>query len=127
MERARARISPNMSRPSAAELEPQNVNSPGPGQLAAFRTCTGSPREPLICYATDKKGSDAKTGSGASELPFKRIFEPRLDRPLPFWMVFSVIFAALYARHFPCCGCPITGTKRATIFPPHGIFFALAR
>ena len=25
---------------------------------------------------------------------------PRLDAPLPLWMIFPVIFAALYASHF---------------------------
>jgi 4-amino-4-deoxy-L-arabinose transferase-like glycosyltransferase len=30
----------------------------------------------------------------------KEIFEPRLDAPFPLWMIFPVIFAALYATHF---------------------------
>src|SRR3569833_1513192 len=29
----------------------------------------------------------------------KQIFEPRLDAPFPLWMIFPVIFAALYACH----------------------------
>ncbi|MGA3334817.1 MAG: glycosyltransferase [Terracidiphilus sp.] len=28
------------------------------------------------------------------------IFNPRLDRPLPVWMIFPVVFVALYASHF---------------------------
>ena len=31
---------------------------------------------------------------------FERIFIPRLDRPLPVWMIFPVVFVALYASHF---------------------------
>jgi len=30
----------------------------------------------------------------------RRLLEPRRDAPLPLWMVFPVIFAALYASHF---------------------------
>jgi hypothetical protein len=26
--------------------------------------------------------------------------QPRLDAPLPLWMIFPVVFAALYATHF---------------------------
>jgi 4-amino-4-deoxy-L-arabinose transferase-like glycosyltransferase len=31
---------------------------------------------------------------------FEKIFVPRLDRPLPVWMIFPVVFVALYASHF---------------------------
>ncbi len=30
----------------------------------------------------------------------RRLMQPRLDAPLPLWMIFPVIFAALYASHF---------------------------
>ena len=30
----------------------------------------------------------------------KQIFEPRKDAPFPLWMVFPVIFVALYVSHF---------------------------
>jgi hypothetical protein len=33
-------------------------------------------------------------------LRFARPLQPRLDKPLPLWMIFPVIFAALYASHF---------------------------
>jgi hypothetical protein len=32
-------------------------------------------------------------------LRFARLLQPRLDAPLPLWMIFPVIFAALYASH----------------------------
>ena len=31
---------------------------------------------------------------------WRQILEPRLDRPFPTWMIFPVIFVALYATHF---------------------------
>ncbi len=37
---------------------------------------------------------------------FKRLIEPRLDAPLPLWMIFPVIFAALYASHFTLLALP---------------------
>ena len=39
-------------------------------------------------------------------MPFQRFMEPRLDRPLPLWMIFPVIFAALYASHFTLLAVP---------------------
>ena len=31
---------------------------------------------------------------------WRRLIEPRLDAPFPLWMIFPVVFAALYACHF---------------------------
>src|SRR6516162_4388976 len=31
---------------------------------------------------------------------WRRLFEPRLDAPFPLWMIFPVVFVALYASHF---------------------------
>jgi hypothetical protein len=33
-------------------------------------------------------------------LSWRKLFEPRLDAPFPLWMIFPVVFAALYASHF---------------------------
>jgi 4-amino-4-deoxy-L-arabinose transferase-like glycosyltransferase len=56
-------------------------------------------------------------------LPFKRFFEPRLDRPLPSWMIFSVIFAALYASHFPLLGVPYYWDEAGYYIPAAWDFF----
>jgi hypothetical protein len=37
---------------------------------------------------------------GVNRLQLKRLIRPRLDSPLPLWMIFPVIFTALYASHF---------------------------
>jgi 4-amino-4-deoxy-L-arabinose transferase-like glycosyltransferase len=56
-------------------------------------------------------------------LPFKRLFEPRLDRPLPLWMIFPVIFAALYATHFPLLGVPYYWDEAGYYIPAAWDFF----
>jgi hypothetical protein len=56
-------------------------------------------------------------------LPFKRFFEPRLDRPLPLWMIFSVIFAALYASHFSLLGVPYYWDEAGYYIPAAWDFF----
>jgi hypothetical protein len=35
-----------------------------------------------------------------ARLRWRKLFEPPLDAPFPLWMIFPVIFAALYAAHF---------------------------
>jgi hypothetical protein len=56
-------------------------------------------------------------------LPFKRLFEPRLDRPLPLWMIFPVIFAALYASHFSLLGVPYYWDEAGYYIPAAWDFF----
>ena len=56
-------------------------------------------------------------------MPFKRFFEPRLDRPLPFWMVFSIIFAALYASHFSLLAVPYYWDEAGYYIPAAWDFF----
>lgn len=56
-------------------------------------------------------------------MPFKRFFEPRLDRPLPLWMIFSVIFAALYASHFSLLGVPYYWDEAGYYIPAAWDFF----
>lgn len=56
-------------------------------------------------------------------MPFKRFFEPRLDRPLPQWMIFSVIFAALYASHFSLLGVPYYWDEAGYYIPAAWDFF----
>lgn len=56
-------------------------------------------------------------------MPFKRFFEPRLDRPLPLWMIFPVIFAALYASHFSLLGVPYYWDEAGYYIPAAWDFF----
>jgi len=56
-------------------------------------------------------------------LPFKRLFEPRLDRPLPLWMIFPVIFVALYASHFSLLGVPYYWDEAGYYIPAAWDFF----
>ncbi|HEX4758957.1 MAG TPA: glycosyltransferase [Terracidiphilus sp.] len=54
---------------------------------------------------------------------FKKLFEPRLDRPLPLWMIFPVIFAALYASHFTLLGVPYYWDEAGYYIPAAWDFF----
>jgi hypothetical protein len=56
-------------------------------------------------------------------LRFKKLFEPRLDRPLPLWMIFPVIFAALYASHFTLLGVPYYWDEAGYYIPAAWDFF----
>jgi len=60
-------------------------------------------------------------------LRLRPLFKPRMDAPLPTWMIFPVIFAALYASHFTLLRLPYYWTRRGTTFPPHGTSSALDR
>ncbi|MGC1462664.1 MAG: glycosyltransferase [Terracidiphilus sp.] len=53
----------------------------------------------------------------------KRFFEPRLDAPLPLWMIFPVIFAALYASHFTLLGLPYYWDEAGYYIPAAWDFF----
>ena len=54
---------------------------------------------------------------------FKRFLEPRLDRPLPLWMIFPVIFAVLYASHFALLAVPYYWDEAGYYIPAAWDFF----
>ncbi len=54
---------------------------------------------------------------------FKRLIEPRLDAPLPLWMIFPVIFAALYASHFTLLRVPYYWDEAGYYIPAAWDFF----
>jgi 4-amino-4-deoxy-L-arabinose transferase-like glycosyltransferase len=56
-------------------------------------------------------------------LRLKRLIEPRLDRPLPLWMIFPVIFAALYASHFTLLSVPYYWDEAGYYIPAAWDFF----
>jgi hypothetical protein len=51
------------------------------------------------------------------------IFEPRMDAPIPGWMVFPVIFAALYASHFSLMRLPYYWDEAGYYIPAAWDFF----
>ena len=53
----------------------------------------------------------------------KRIFNPWLDAPLPLWMIFPVIFAALYASHFTLLRVPYYWDEAGYYIPAAWDFF----
>ncbi len=53
----------------------------------------------------------------------KRIFKPRPDAPLPLWMIFPVIFAALYASHFGLLRVPYYWDEAGYYIPAAWDFF----
>jgi hypothetical protein len=56
-------------------------------------------------------------------LNWKRLFLPRLDAPLPLWMVFPLIFAALYATHFSLLRLPYYWDEAGYYIPAAWDFF----
>jgi len=56
-------------------------------------------------------------------LVFKNLLGPRLDAPLPLWMIFPVIFAALYASHFTLLGVPYYWDEAGYYIPAAWDFF----
>jgi len=52
-----------------------------------------------------------------------RIFTPRLDAPLPLWMVFPVIFVALYLSHFTLLRLPYYWDEAGYYIPAAWDFF----
>jgi 4-amino-4-deoxy-L-arabinose transferase-like glycosyltransferase len=53
----------------------------------------------------------------------KEFLEPRMDAPFPLWMVFPVIFAALYASHFSLLGLPYYWDEAGYYIPAAWDFF----
>ena len=53
----------------------------------------------------------------------KRLMQPRLDRPLPLWMIFPVVFAALYASHFTLLRLPYYWDEAGYYIPAAWDFF----
>ena len=51
------------------------------------------------------------------------ILNPRLDRPLPLWMIFPVIFVALYASHFALLRVPYYWDEAGYYIPAAWDFF----
>jgi 4-amino-4-deoxy-L-arabinose transferase-like glycosyltransferase len=56
-------------------------------------------------------------------LRFKRLIEPRLDAPLPLWMIFPVIFVAVYASHFTLLRVPYYWDEAGYYIPAAWDFF----
>jgi hypothetical protein len=56
-------------------------------------------------------------------LRFTKFFEPRKDAPFPLWMIFPVIFAALYASHFTLLGLPYYWDEAGYYIPAAWDFF----
>ena len=54
---------------------------------------------------------------------WRRLFLPRLDAPLPLWMVFPVIFAALYATHATLLRLPYYWDEAGYYIPAAWDFF----
>ena len=51
------------------------------------------------------------------------ILNPRLDRPLPLWMIFPVIFVALYLTHFTLLRLPYYWDEAGYYIPAAWDFF----
>ena len=56
-------------------------------------------------------------------LSLRTIIEPRMDAPLPLWMVFPVIFAALYLSHFSLLRLPYYWDEAGYYIPAAWDFF----
>ena len=54
---------------------------------------------------------------------WRTLFEPRLDAPFPSWMIFPVIFAALYATHFTLLRLPYYWDEAGYYIPAAWDFF----
>ncbi len=53
----------------------------------------------------------------------RKVLEPRLDAPLPLWMIFPVVFAALYATHFTLLRLPYYWDEAGYYIPAAWDFF----
>ncbi len=58
-----------------------------------------------------------------NRLRLRRILVPRMDAPFPLWMVFPVIFAALYASHFSLLRLPYYWDEAGYYIPAAWDFF----
>jgi hypothetical protein len=56
-------------------------------------------------------------------LRWRKQFEPRLDAPFPLWMIFPVIFVALYATHFNLLRLPYYWDEAGYYIPAAWDFF----
>jgi hypothetical protein len=54
---------------------------------------------------------------------FLKVLKPRPDAPLPLWMVFPVVFVALYASHFPLLRLPYYWDEAGYYIPAAWDFF----
>lgn len=54
---------------------------------------------------------------------WRRLIEPRLDAPFPLWMIFPVVFAALYACHFTLLRLPYYWDEAGYYIPAAWDFF----
>src|SRR5580698_825510 len=54
---------------------------------------------------------------------WSRLLKPRLDAPFPTWMIFPVIFAALYATHFSLLRLPYYWDEAGYYIPAAWDFF----
>ena len=59
----------------------------------------------------------------SNRLRFGKIIGPRLDRPLPLWMIFPVVFMALYASHFSLLRLPYYWDEAGYYIPAAWDFF----
>jgi 4-amino-4-deoxy-L-arabinose transferase-like glycosyltransferase len=56
-------------------------------------------------------------------LRLTRLLQPRMDAPLPLWMIFPVVFAALYASHFTLLRVPYYWDEAGYYIPAAWDFF----
>jgi hypothetical protein len=56
-------------------------------------------------------------------LPLKQILSPRPDAPFPLWMIFPVLFVALYLSHFPLLRLPYYWDEAGYYIPAAWDFF----
>jgi hypothetical protein len=56
-------------------------------------------------------------------LHWRKLFKPRLDAPFPLWMIFPVIFAALFATHFTLLRLPYFWDEAGYYIPAAWDFF----
>jgi hypothetical protein len=61
--------------------------------------------------------------SRLTRLSLRRLIEPRLDAPFPLWMIFPVIFVALYASHFSLLRLPYYWDEAGYYIPAAWDFF----
>ncbi len=73
---------------------------------------------------SNRIGRETVRGSASSHrLPWRAIFEPWRDAPLPLWMIYPVIFAALYATHFTLLRLPYYWDEAGYYIPAAWDFF----
>ena len=59
----------------------------------------------------------------SNRIRWREFFEPRMDAPFPTWMIFPVIFAALYASHFSLLRLPYYWDEAGYYIPAAWDFF----